>query len=151
MKTFKAYLAGPIAGLLYEEACDWRDEAQKLLPGCIECYSPMRGKEFLKEVSYISTQSYEEHNLASAHGIMGRDHYDVRTADVVLMYLLGAKRVSIGSVMEAAWCYTYRIPLIVVMEGDKNPHHHVMFNEIPVYRATTLAEGCSLACHLLLP
>lgn len=148
---YKCYLAGPIAGLSHAETCAWRSEALNLLPNSIECFSPMRGKKFLRGETSISSGSYD-HPLASTHGIIGRDHNDVKTADAVLMNLLGAKRVSIGSVIEAAWCYAYRVPLVLVMEADgSNVHEHVMLTEIPIYRAASLAEGCSLVYHLLLP
>lgn len=151
MKTYKCYLAGPIAGCTYAEATDWRFYVRQMLPAQIECFSPMRGKDFLSGEAPITAFSYEEQAITSAHGIMGRDHYDVRTADAVLMNLLGANRVSIGSVIEAAWCFAYRVPLIVVMEPTGNVHDHVMFNEIPMYRAAALNEGCTLVRQLLLP
>ena len=148
--TYKVYLAGPIAGLTYDEATNWRGCVRQLLPDCIQCFSPMRGKDFLKREGTISPDAYEE-EINSAHGIMGRDHYDVCTADAVLMNLLGAGRVSIGSVIEAAWCFAYRVPLILVMEPAGNVHEHVMLAEIPIYRVPTLLDGCSMVRQLLLP
>lgn len=148
---FKVYLAGGIAGLEFDEAVEWRVQAERMLGPRIRAYSPMRGKEFLRHKGVMTGSAYNESELASAHGIMGRDHNDVKTSDAVLMNLVGAQRVSIGSVIEATWCHIYRVPLILVMEETGNIHEHVMFTEIPVYRTPSLSRGCDLVRHLLLP
>ena len=44
----KIYLAGPISGLTYEGAQDWRDEFSASISAEIACFSPLRGKEYLK-------------------------------------------------------------------------------------------------------
>lgn len=55
-----------------------------------------------------------------------RDRFDVRTADALLINLLGAPRVSIGTMVELGWADAYRIPVVTVMDPDDklNPHAH---------------------------
>ena len=43
----KIYLAGPICGLTYDGAQEWRDTFRKEIDPRIEAFSPLRGKEYL--------------------------------------------------------------------------------------------------------
>ena len=134
------YTAGPITGCTYEGCTDWRDYAAKNLDSAkIECLSPMRGKDHLKGKGPLSAGTYDG-TLTSQKGIMGRDHFDCTRASAVLMNLKDTKKVSIGTVMEAAWAYDRQIPVVLVMEKG-NLHEHVMFNETFTYRVNTLEEA----------
>jgi hypothetical protein len=82
---------------------------------------------------------------------MVRDHFDATRCGVVLANLLGTDRVSIGTVMEIAWCYEARVPLVVVMEEDGNPHDHPMVNEAASYRVTTLDQAVGVIADLFRP
>ena len=62
-------------------------------------------------------------------------------------FLDSGTRVSIGTVMEIAWAYERRIPIIVVMKED-NIHVHAMVNDCITYRVDTLEEGMYLAKYL---
>ncbi len=82
------YLAGPITGLTYDTATDWREMAR----GFLETYnitgiSPMRAKEYLGAEKRIEG-SYEDTALSSAKGITTRDRWDVSRSDVMLVNLL---------------------------------------------------------------
>jgi len=149
---YKVYLAGPIAGSTYEASEDWRICARLMLlrSPYIVTFSPMRGKAFLRQHGVLSSMPDDEDPRATGPGIMGRDHNDVKTADAVLMNLLNAERISVGSMIEAAWCYAYRVPLILVMQAG-NIHEHAMLNQIPTYRTDDLQTGCDLVRALLLP
>ena len=46
----------------------------------------------------------------------------MQRCDVVLMYLIGAKKVSIGTMIEAGWADAYRKPVVLVLE---DPTHKV--------------------------
>ena len=60
MGELTCYLAGPIRGLNYEEAIGWRmDAAKRLKDVGIKCLSPMRSKEWIKDVEKI-TDSYDD-------------------------------------------------------------------------------------------
>lgn len=119
------YLAGAISGLSYDGAVDWRERAAETfrLEG-IAAYSPMRAKEALKGIDDLSAWDYPDSGPLSGHAMVQRDLHDVRRADVVLANLVGAKKVSIGTVFEIGYARALRIPVIVAMESD-NVHRHI--------------------------
>jgi predicted small integral membrane protein len=207
------YLAGPIAGLSYKGATDWRDQAiASLAEAGIRGLSPMRAKEYLRgaekkmehpypvgtrvqvagpdggegkvvgfgeaNVSYyvefsdelggtahwhrskveaIDTQGFsatcEEYGhlspLSSPRGIMTRDRFDATRCDVLLVNLLGAAKVSIGTVMEIAWADLKRTPIVACIEATGNPHEHCMVNEAVGFRCTSLDEGLHVVRSIL--
>lgn len=146
----RVYLAGPITGLTYDEGNDWRLEAKEYFDRYdIAAYSPMRAKEYLRSEGKL-TGSYKSGLFSSARNIMTRDYDDCTKADVILCNFLGATRVSIGTVMECAWAYGNRIPLVVISEAE-NIHNHPMMDESIGFRVETLAEGLYVARTILLP
>ena len=121
----KVYLAGPISGYDYESVNDWRVfAAEELFNHGIKGFSPMRGKSYLSKEDVIQ-DSYEDHTMSSIIGINVRDFNDCKTADAILVNLLGAKKVSIGTCMEIAWARAFQIPVVIIMENE-NPHNHGM-------------------------
>jgi nucleoside 2-deoxyribosyltransferase len=91
------YLAGPIGGLSYNEATNWRDQAATdLAPFGIKCLSPMRGKDYLREEAILKGTGYDDTLLSNNRAIVTRDRMDVTNCDALLMNLLGAPQVSIG-------------------------------------------------------
>jgi nucleoside 2-deoxyribosyltransferase len=117
----------------------------------VRFYSPLRGKDYLRSQESIK-DSYNEHKFSTAKSIMLRDHYDVETSDAVIVNLIGATRVSIGTVMEIAWAYAYRKPVICIIEEPEkqetgfasssgNIHEHAMLNEAIWWRAKNIDEA----------
>jgi nucleoside 2-deoxyribosyltransferase len=147
---FKVYLAGPISGLTYDEGQDWRQEFTQLMPEQIQCYSPLRAKDYLREHGILE-QSYSMHTLSSDRGINTRDHFDCSTSDLIIANLLGATRISIGTVMEIAWAFAYRKPLVVIMEPEGNVHDHPMTREAFGFRVSSLDEAAIIVPRILLP
>ena len=151
----KVYLAGPIAGLNYNEATEWREcVKQKLESVGIQAFSPMRAKKYLENVDSFSTDGDVYKNLSvlsSNRGITTRDRYDCTTADLVIVYLLGAQQRSIGTIMEIAWADMNRIPIVLVMEEEGNIHEHGMILECVGFRCTTLDEALTITKAILLP
>lgn len=148
----KVYLAGPITGLDYKGATDWREEAiAKLSP--IMGMSPMRGKDYLRNHPSMPHKSDElaaiGHVLSTSRGIMTRDRYDCTNCDVLLVNFLGAQRVSIGTVMEVAWADANRIPIVCVMEPG-NIHEHGMVDEAIGFRVASLDEAIRITRIILL-
>jgi hypothetical protein len=72
---------------------------------------------------------------------MTRDRFDATRCDVLLVNLLGAKTVSIGTVMEIAWADNVRTPIVVAMEAKGNLHEHAMITEAIGFRVPTLEEA----------
>ena len=145
----RVYLAGPIKGLGYGDATDWRNHAKAELAPEIVCYSPMRGKDYLDTCRPIQAE-YPHLTLSNAKAIMARDRNDVMRADLVLANLAGAESVSIGTVMECAWADAFRVPLVVVgREGDL--HDHPMIREAAGWTVPDLETACYVARSVLLP
>lgn len=143
------YLAGPITGLSYGECTDWREYAIKELDAAgIRGVSPLRAKSYLSNEGKIA-DSYEQIVLSSSRGITTRDRWDATRCDVLLASLLGADRVSIGTVMEVAWADLSRIPIVLVMEKEKNLHDHAMLREVAGFRVETLEEGLNVVKAIL--
>lgn len=135
------YLAGPIDGCTYEGCTSWREYAiNELRKDNITGLSPMRAKEFLREhpklVDGIST-----HVLAGDKGLTTRDLWDVDRSDAILFFLLGAQKVSIGTMIEYGRASNPLRPIITVMEKQGNIHEHPMIRELTKYRVETLDEG----------
>lgn len=88
------YLAGPISGMLYGEAVDWRDRAtDEFARDGIVAYSPMRAKEYLDNQQRLvgDPDAYKDMGLSNSKGIVTRDRFDTMTASLVLMNLLPAE------------------------------------------------------------
>jgi nucleoside 2-deoxyribosyltransferase len=161
MTTKKVYLAGPIAGLTHGKATySWRQEVFDALHKAhlcdnsliteIACYSPMRGKKFLADKGVLGSFGYDN-PISRTQAILGRDRDDVRKSDLVFMNLIGAKAVSIGTTVELGWADAYRVPVLLCMEDTGNPHEHLFFDGLCMYRCNSVKQGIALAKAVLLP
>lgn len=83
------YLAGPITGLSYDGAVNWRD-----------------------------------------------------------MNLVGAERVSIGTMIEAGWADAFRKPVVLAIE-EGNMHHHAMLEHISGWIVSDLDQAIDVTKALL--
>ncbi|MCB2106378.1 MAG: hypothetical protein KDE14_01700 [Rhodobacteraceae bacterium] len=139
------YLAGPISGLTYDGAEDWRKLAKASLAGHgIKAVSPLRGKDYLRGMPALTADcaGYGDLNcMSSPRGIMTRDRFDATRCDTLLVNLIGAERVSIGTVMEIAWADQCRTPIVVAIEPHGNPHEHAMITEAIGFRVPSLSEA----------
>lgn len=143
------YLAGPISGQSYDAATNWRADAMSMLGSVgIVGLSPLRGKEFLSNEDYIEG-TYEHNHLGTAKGITTRDRLDVRNCDVVLMNLVGAKKVSIGTMIEVGWADAFGKPIVLVMENG-NLHEHPILETITHFRTDTIHEAVGIVKAILL-
>lgn len=155
----RVYLAGPISGLDYDGCNDWREYVSKYLnvPGgvngtTIEVMSPMRGKAFLKGTGPISaTLNPTNHPMRTDAAITTRDRNDIMTSDVIIMNLLDAKIVSIGTMIEAGWADAFRKPVVLVMEDNDNIHEHTILRRIAGYRVNNLDAAIEIVKLILLP
>ena len=163
MRTPLIYTAGPIAGCTWDEAVDWRDWAAQQFPEC-DVRSPMRGKEFLKELERTipgGGDAVQSHELATAavdaavsspHAIVVRDARDVNLADVLLVNLLPSKdlgKASIGTSFELAWAWKAQKPAVVVMQEDGNPNDHPFIREAAYVVVPTLNAAIFVIRQLL--
>lgn len=128
------YLSGPITGVSYAGAVDWREYVKaRLLPGIVGL-SPMRGKAYLAKENRIKV-SYDDGKtpLSSTNAIGLRDMYDATHADACLVYLpLDLKAngyLSYGTLIEMGWASAAHVPVILVTDDPDTEH--------PIIRKTT--------------
>ena|SRR2546427_12993023 len=153
--THIVYLAGPITGLTFGEATDWREYAIKQLANYgIKGISPMRAKEYLATIGTISGTGKEYSHLgtfSTPEAVITRDRWDTTRADAVLVNLLGAKAPSIGTIAEIAWAYDHRVPLVCAMEKEGNVHDHMFITQmVKPYRVETLKGAIDIVRAILL-
>lgn len=120
---YKVYLAGPIAKTDFATCQGWRKKVAEAMPKHILAISPLRCKEeFL-----ISLEKNPESNLTNIFcqhpAIFQRDRFDVKTCDLMLVYLLGATVKSAGTLCEMAWADAFDKPMVFVMDLN-NIHLH---------------------------
>lgn len=142
-----AYLAGPITGCNYDQCTEWRQWFVEEIPQ-IECYDPMRAKLFLADEPEIEG-SYDNF-LATAQSIVARDMFDCHRCDVLLVNLLGATMVSIGTVFEIAWAYRAQKPIVLVMEKTGNIHEHPFLDICHGFRVDNLEDAVTAVKAILL-
>lgn len=147
--TPTVYLAGPITGLSYGGATDWRHDVIAQLAPDIKGLSPMRAKQYLAKEDKIG-DSYENTALSSQAGITGRDRFDCRRADLAIFNFLGADKTSIGTCIEVGWTDAYHVPGILVIEASGNVHDHAMIRQICPWRVHSLDAAVTIAKAVLL-
>lgn len=148
--TPTVYLAGPITGLSYDEGQDWRTYVVGELRPYITAFSPLRCKDYLRERGLMDAMGYEDKALSSPKGITTRDRWDCQRCDLVLANVVGAKTVSIGTVMEIAWADSVRTPIVLACE-EGNPHVHAMLTHAAGFVVPTLEEALEIVQAVLLP
>lgn len=133
----KVYLCGPITGLKFDEASDWRDSSsdfvERLRVLGWDVLSPMRGKDVFRKPNDEPLDAFFDDGAPAVQ----QDLDDIEDSEAVIVNLLGAERVSLGSMCELGYAYAKGKPIILVYEGDSNVHHHVF----PEYMATVVVES----------
>jgi hypothetical protein len=143
------YLMGPIHGVKYRDCNNWREFAKRELAKYgIEGISPMRHKD-VRDTEGIMGDTGGGNIMTNGKGIITRDRYDTTNSSIGLANFLGAKEVSIGTVMEYAWADLSRVPIITVMEKEGNPHEHNFIRQLSGFRVETLEEGIYVARCIL--
>jgi len=116
----------------------------------IEARSPLRGKGYLKSEGILGSDDYGHiHPLSSDKGIVSRDRNDTITASLIFANLLGAERISGGTCIELGWADMARVPTIVIMEPEGNPHDAHMVRGVSGYVMHTLDAAFDLALTLM--
>lgn len=149
------YLAGPITGLSYDGALGWRQHVAKTLSSYgIEPWNPMRHKEYLKGSFEFTPESIHEgtiNKMSLPAAITTRDRWDVKTKDLIFVNVLGADRVSIGTVMEIGWAQAYDKLIVLVIENKGNSHQHAMLLEAcKAFRFDDLDEAMDATRRILI-
>ena len=134
MNTRFVYLAGPISGCNFDEATNWRQYVSAAFQKDIIGVSPMRLKDWCSRVLKISdVDQYKE--VASdveyllsgeSRAIRTRDFNDVKTADMIFMYLprnLNGRQPSWGTVIELGWASAQNVPIVLVTDDETLAKH----------------------------
>ena len=146
------YLSGPISGLMYDEAAlGWRKEVGTILEtaGAIVLDPTKLETEHYSSEEPISPLADQQSIMLNWKSITTKDRFYVQETDIVLLNLLGATRVSIGSMLELGWADLLRKPVILVMENEGNLHDHAMVREMVGFHTDSLDQGVDLALTLL--
>lgn len=150
------YLAGPISGLTYKEATSWRDQvAAELTKFDIKCLSPLRaavhlrgGKGLLSDCEIQEGTKPAVEAMSNAKGVVSRDKFDATHCDILLINLLGAKSISIGTCVEIGWAGALNIPIVLIMKKD-NIHNHAFIRESANFIAESLNDALYIVKALL--
>lgn len=157
MVTKAVYLAGPISGLTYDEATGWRDHAQQVLAKSgIKGISPLGAavhlrdhKGLLTDCEIVPGLECVVQAMSTPTGVVTRDKFYCLNTDVMLLNLTGAKRVSIGSMVEVGWANAHNIPIVLVMEEKGNLHEHAFVTECCQFRTTSIADALHIVKAIL--
>lgn len=147
----RIYLAGPIRGLTYGEATDWREyAAARLEDAGHTTMSPMRGKEYLKAYGPLNggengDGSYPAFPLSTAQGLFRRDIFDVMMCDAVLANLEQATNVSIGTAMEIQRGYDLGKYVVSVVTPNTT-HDHAFIAQASSLTVPKLEDAIAYLC-----
>jgi len=123
----KIYLARPISGCTPIEVLSYyREVSEELLQCGYDVLCPMKGKANLRvEKEYRAEFSKKGYGtpIITNNSIFNRDKWMISQSDIVYVNLVGAKTVSIGSMMELAWASHFCKYVVLSME-DENVHQH---------------------------
>jgi hypothetical protein len=147
---FAVYLSGPVSGLPYQAAHQWREFVSRAFPSHIQGVSPMRGRRYLDDGPAVHCAA-DCFPLSTDRATTMRSHFDTVRADAVLVNLLGATDVSIETMMEIAWAYDRKIPVVVAIEPNGNVHDHPMLRDCLTVRVTSLEEAIEAVVAIVSP
>jgi nucleoside 2-deoxyribosyltransferase len=125
MNPLTIYVAGLMSGLPFREVKErFYPLIKELQDAGFFVLHPMIGKENHFKDDTILKQTFDHPSpMTTDKAILRRDHWMVKTSDIVLMNLLHAKEKSIGCSYELAWAYCYNRHVITLMEKG-NCHEH---------------------------
>lgn len=143
------YLSGPVTGTTYKAArYGWRKEFTEMLDKGITVLSPMRHEGHLAEVQGTLEKSYPENLFSRPKMIVAKDFLDVSVSDIVIVHLLGATRISVGTMVELGYAKALGKTIVTIMEKG-NLHEHPFVIEVSDTVVGSLAEASAIINSLL--
>lgn len=144
------YLSGPISGLTYEEArWGWREEFTSLLSlGAAAVLSPMRHEGHLAEVQGPLDVHYPQNLFSRPKMIVAKDFLDIDRSDIMVVCLLDARRVSIGTMVELGYARAKGKTVVTIM-ADGNLHDHPFVRENSDVVVDNVADAAKIVNSLL--
>ena len=134
------YLAGLIS-TDHPQSLEWRDDAAFKLKADwkIDSLSPLRGKNLTTSKDGGLTCSEQ-----SSKAIILRDYNDIVQSDVMLanLNLWGSPRPLTGTIMELAWAWQMKMPVVAVCaKDDVLMRQHPFIYECVSYYCETMEEA----------
>lgn len=147
MSPRRVYLAGPIKGLTFAEATQWRRDAATLLaPLGILTINPV--EQDLEVYQDIPLGCSAEGLMSTPRAIVAKDRHYVQQADAVLACFHGCRQISIGTCVEFGWADAYRKPIVTIM-GEANLHDHSFVRELSGWVVPSLDQAVTVLHQLL--
>lgn len=127
-KKLRIYLAHPINGLSGEGIFAYYEGISSQLREHFTIFHPMMGKEYLRNDPKLRSHGYE-FPVSTNKAIFGRDTWMVRTSDIVLVDLWGAKAASLGCAIELALAHQMGKHTVLVVDREDKIHNHAFVLE----------------------
>lgn len=150
MKTrYNVYLAGSIGGFTWDEIMTWRYAVTRKFNtlhesglGSFFALDPMRSASYSQFGNTgIVSSVYETDKTAAYDIISKKDFRDVQAADALIVNILKSDTVphSVGTLMEIAWAYANRTPVVAI--GDHPSYNHPMVREAIWHKVETTDDA----------
>lgn len=150
--TKYVYLAGPVSGFDYEKATTWRQLVAQVFRDTtpdVRAIDPLRG---ITEDDYrlLDHGMYDNKSCACDH-YMERDFMDIRRSSMLFVNLIGAERVSIGTMMEMGFAKALGIPMVLAIDAAMdNPHlKHPWVRDLPIHKTTSVHQAVMFCIQML--
>lgn len=138
------YLAGPISGLTWNEATEWRNTITPVLKELgYNVLNPLTGKDFLEDKGVIQPNIQQHESVLAKYPVIyNMDMFRVRQSDILLVNFRGCKIVSIGTVSEINLAHEKDKLVILIMDKD-NIHNHPFITERSIV-VETMGEAITI-------
>ena len=143
------YLSGPISGLTYNKArFGWRADFLDEMDDGITVLSPMRHEGHLAEIKGPLDKMYPDNLFSRPKMIVAKDFLDISMSDILVAYLQGAEKVSIGTMVELGYAKALGKTIVVIMEAN-SVHDHPFVTEVADTVVDNLSEAIVIVNSLL--
>ncbi len=149
------YLGGPVAGLTFEEAHNWRYRVEEEIVGYNDGV-PVHSEFGVRwpVLTGIKAGSGDIYGTTGKYDKLTVDHdrWAVQNSDIILMNFTGATRASIGCSVEFGWADSARKPIITILptwetlpaKETVNPHTHAFITELSSVIVEDLDEAMDI-------
>lgn len=137
------YLGGPITGLTYRQAQQWRtlpELRNRLALDGWEAVSPLDQHAAPEDVDVPLDAFFEEQVGESVASVIAGDLRMIRECGACLFYFTGAERASIGSSAELGYAYALGKPIVSVV-GVGDIHWHPFVTELSTHVVSRLSDA----------
>lgn len=147
----KVYLSGPITGLTYAQArFEWREEFASMLSDNITPLSPMRHEGHLAEMGNVGIEpdNLPTHLFSHPKMIVTKDFLDIDECTIMVVNLLGASKVSQGTLIEMGYAYARGKTLVTITDAP-NVHNSPFISVISHVIVSSLKDAAVIVNSLL--